>query len=130
VWVVQEFRISFNRFNQVFMGVLGLGPRRARLDVGPAAFTVHLGWGFRAVVERSSVRGAKRLEGRVYGWGAHGWRGRWLVNGSSKGIVVIAIDPPARARVIGWPVRLRELAVSVELPDELIAVLTTDSPIS
>ncbi len=55
--------------------------------------------------------------------GAHGWRGRWLVNGAGDGLVVIDISPPARARVTGVPVRLRELTVSVEDPDALAAEL-------
>ncbi len=57
------------------------------------------------------------------GWGVHGWRGRWLVNGSSHGIVVLGIDPPARARTLGLPVRLRELAVSLEDPVGFAAAL-------
>jgi len=36
------------------------------------------------------------------------------VNGSSKGIVVVHLDPPQRAYVLGWPIHVRELAVSVE----------------
>jgi hypothetical protein len=38
---------------------------------------------------------------RVTRWGVHGWRGRWAVNGSSKGMVELTIDPPVRARVTG-----------------------------
>ena len=50
------------------------------------------------------------------GWGAHGWRGEWLVNGSSSGIVRIELEPPGRAKVCGVPVELRVLRVSVEDP--------------
>ena len=57
----------------------------------------------------------------MYSWGAHGWRGRWLVNGSSKGIVELTIDPRVRAYVMGVPVKLRTLWVSVTDPDALIA---------
>lgn len=57
------------------------------------------------------------------GWGAHGWRGRWLVNGSSKGIVVLEIDPVARGRVLGFPVRVRDLALSLEDPEGLCEAL-------
>ena len=53
----------------------------------------------------------------------HGWRQRWLVNGSSHGIVVLAIDPPARARVLGVPIRVRELAVSLDEPVGFAAAL-------
>jgi hypothetical protein len=36
-------------------------------------------------------------------------------------VVVLTIDPPATARVLGVPVTLKELAVSVTDPDALIA---------
>jgi hypothetical protein len=52
---------------------------------------------------------------------AHGWRGRWLVNGSSKDIVELTIDPPVRAYVMGAPIDLRTLYVSVTDPQALIA---------
>ena len=53
--------------------------------------------------------------------GAHGFRGRWLVNGSSEGIVQLTIDPPARAYVMGVPITLRTLDISVTDPQALIA---------
>jgi hypothetical protein len=60
---------------------------------------------------------------RVGSWGVHGWRGRWLVNGSSENVVRIELDPPARARVLGFPVRLTQLRVSIVRPDDLIDAL-------
>ena len=56
--------------------------------------------------------------------GAHGWRGRWLVNGASSPIVAIRLRSPTRAWVAGYPVRLREVLVSVADPDALIAALS------
>ena len=53
----------------------------------------------------------------------HGWRGHGLVNGAAGPLVAVAIDPPAPARVLGFPIRLRELIVSVEDPDAVIAEL-------
>jgi hypothetical protein len=37
--------------------------------------------------------------------------------------VAIAIDPPAPAHVLGVPIRLRELLVSVDDPDALVGAL-------
>jgi hypothetical protein len=45
--------------------------------------------------------------------GVHGFAGRWLVNGSPDGILTIDLDPVQRAYVMGVPVRLRQLMVSV-----------------
>ena len=47
----------------------------------------------------------------------------WLVNGSSSGIVRIEIEPPARARVIGFRIRLQALRVALEDPTAFRAAL-------
>ena len=65
-----------------------------------------------------------RASGRIArSRGVHGWAGRWLVNGSGKGLVSLELKPEQRARVLGVPVRLRELIVSVEDPAALIRSL-------
>jgi hypothetical protein len=51
----------------------------------------------------------------------HGFRGRWLVNGSSKGVVELTIDPPVQAKIVGVSTTLRTLLVSVTDPEALIA---------
>jgi hypothetical protein len=66
----------------------------------------------------------RRSGNRWNGIGVHGWGGWWLVNGSVAGIVRIEIDPPARARVLGVPVRLRILEVSMQDPEALVAALS------
>ena len=82
---------------------------------------VRFGWGFRTEIPLSSITDAKPNSDRVYSWGAHGWHGRWLVNGSSKDIVELTIDPPARGYVMGVPIALRTLYISVTDPEALIA---------
>lgn len=82
-----------------------------------------MGWGFSTIVPRTSIAAVTRYEGTVFTWGVHGWRGRWLVNGSSKGVVVVDIAPRARAYVLGIPVRLRQLAVSLDEPETFINLL-------
>jgi len=83
-----------------------------------------MGWAFRADIARSSITGAMPYTGLVGGIGAHGWNGTWLVDGAASGLVTIDIDPPAQARVLGVPLRLWTLIVSVDWPDGLIASLT------
>lgn len=119
----QKFPFSYGRLKPL-LTVLGAGPAHSSITLDETSLRVRMSWLFTAEVARSSITGAKPFTGLVGGWGAHGGRGRWLVNGSSKGLVSIDIDPPGRARVTGFPVKLRELRVSVELPDELIAALT------
>jgi hypothetical protein len=55
--------------------------------------------------------------------GIHGWRGCWLVNGSFAGIVTMDLDPTQRAKVAGLSVRMSQMRVSVQSPNELIACL-------
>ncbi|WP_310774500.1 hypothetical protein [Mycobacterium sp. Z3061] len=104
---------------------LGLGPKRSQVRIQDGTLRVKFGWGFDAAVPLSSIVDAKPNHERVLSWGAHGFRGRWLVNGSSTGIVELTIDPRARARVMGVPVKLRTLYVSVTDPDALISAVSS-----
>jgi hypothetical protein len=117
-----QFPIRFTGFNRA-MTVLGLRPANSNVVVAPGELTVRMGWAFRSTIPRTSIVGADHDTGRVLGWGVHGWRGRWLVNGSSSNIVRIDIDPEVRARVAGLPVRLSQVRVSVDDPDNLVAAL-------
>lgn len=116
------FPIRFSGVNQA-MAVLGILPSRSRVEIDDREIRVSLGWVFRMVAPLESVRAVSLDHGRVLSWGAHGWRGQWLVNGSSRGLVRIELEPAARAHV--WPLRVavRVLRVSVEDPDGLVAAL-------
>lgn len=118
----RRFRIRFTGPNRA-MALLGLRRANSYVEVDASHITVKMGWAFGAVVARSGVRSVGPDSDRVLGWGVHGWRGRWLVNGSSSNIVRIDIDPPARGRVVGVPVRVKRLRVSVDQPDALVDVL-------
>lgn len=116
---VRRFPFRYDAWCGWILGLFLSGRSVSHIDVGPDDIDVRLGIAFSGRVPRSSIVSLSRWHGPVYGWGAHGWRGRWLVNGSSKGIVVLHIEPPARGRVIGFPVKLKELALSPEDPDGL-----------
>lgn len=118
-----RFPIRFTGANKA-MVVLGLRPANSFVDVGPETVTIRMGWAFRATLPRSSVTAAVHDHDRVLGWGAHGWRGRWLVNGSSSNIVRIGFEPRGRGRTAGFPVNVAIARVSVDEPDALIAALT------
>lgn len=105
-----------------------MGPKRSYVEVTDTAIDVRLGVGFAATIPRSDVRSVVPWSGTVTGWGAHGWRGRWLVNGSSQGIVTITIDPPAKGRVLGIGVSLRELSISLIGPDAFITLVSPSAP--
>lgn len=105
---------------------LGMGPGNSEVTVNGDTLHVAMGWGFSADIPLASIKAATASHDRVLGWGVHGWRGRWLVNGSSQGIVELTIDPPVQARVVGVGTTLRNLRVSVTDPDALIPACTRD----
>jgi hypothetical protein len=119
-----SFAISYSDGLRPLFSAIGLGPRYSRVDVDQDTIHVHMGWGFWARFPRSAVVSAVPYDGPVYGWGAHGWGGRWLVNGSSRGIVAMQLAPAQRARVLGFPVKLRELRVSVDDRAGLLQAVT------
>jgi hypothetical protein len=118
----RTFPIRYGVFRPL-LWVTGAGARRSDVTIDGDRLRVRMGWMFKADVSLSSVTGAAPHHGLVGGIGVHGARGVWLVNGGIRGIVRIFIHPPARARVLGVSVRLRELQVSVDSPEELLAAL-------
>lgn len=119
----QEFPIRYGVF-RALLSVMGGGPGFSGVSLDGDRLRVRMGWMFRAAIPRASITGAEPHQGLVGGIGVHGWRGTWLVNGSAKGVVSVHIDPPAQARVLGVPVKLRTLQVSVEEPEEFLAALS------
>ncbi|MDY7103607.1 MAG: hypothetical protein S0880_20700 [Actinomycetota bacterium] len=117
-----RFELRYGWFRWL-LSILGTGPRWSGVDIDRRGVKVTMGWAFRTRIPLASVTSVERDRDMRWGIGVHGWRGRWLVNGSVKGIVTIGIEPPARARVIGFPVRLRTLHVSVTDPGALVAAL-------
>ena len=118
----RTFQFRYGVFRPL-LSVLAAGPAFSRVTVDGDRVRVRMGFAFRADIPRKSIRSARPWSGFVTGIGVHGWRGRWLVNGAARGIVRLEIDPGARAYVLGVPVRLRDLAVSVTEPEELIAAV-------
>jgi hypothetical protein len=118
-----RFPISFSPRLRWLFQLVALGPARSAITVDDEAVEVRMGWGFHARLARDAIRSVEPYDGRVTAWGAHGWRHRWLVNGSSKGIVRLRLEPRQRGRTLGFPLQLDEVAVSVEDRDGLLAAL-------
>jgi hypothetical protein len=85
--------------------------------------SVRMGWAFRTKFPRSDVTDVANHR-PVISVGAHGWKGRWLVNGAHRPIAMIRLAQPVRGRVVGFPVTVREIWVSVENRDVLRELLT------
>lgn len=125
---ISRFAISYSSVVKPLLTLLGMGPGTSGVDVRADVVRVRMGWAFTASIPRDSVTSVAPDHALVTGWGVHGIGGRWLVNGSSRGLVRLTIDPPAPARVLGVPVRLRVLRVSVAEPRRLISALTRGAP--
>jgi hypothetical protein len=78
------------------------------------------GWAFATTIPREDIAAAGPGHGPVLAWGAHGWRGRWLVNGSGRGLVQVTVDPAASGRCLFLPIHVRELTLSLEEPQQFI----------
>jgi len=103
------------------------GPRNSTVRVDESVVMVKMGaggWAFRAEVPRSSIEEATLVNGPVWAWGAHGWRHRWLVNGSSKGLVRLTIAPRAPGRCLMIPLHIGELTLSLAEPEEFIRAVS------
>jgi hypothetical protein len=121
---VRRFPILFTGANKA-MAVLGITQGSSHVEVDDVEVRVRMAWAFRASIPREHITAVAPFDSRVWGWGAHGWRGRWLVNGSARNLVELTIDPPARGRVLAFPIRrLRQLRVAVVDREGLIAELS------
>ncbi len=109
-----RFPISFDGWYRPFSRLFGLPPSSAYVELDGDHVDVRMGWAFRARVPRPTVASASALAIRPLSRGVHGFAGRWLVNGAGRDVVSIRLDPAQRAFVMGVPVRLRELLVSVD----------------
>ena len=119
-----RFPIRFDSAYRVLSAALLLSPSDSFVEVEGDEVRVRMAWGFRARFPRSAVVSATRYQQKPLSRGVHGFAGRWLVNGSGEGIVDIALEPHQRGYVMGFPVRLRNLLVSVEDTTDLMTALT------
>ena len=124
---VLRFAIDYSRWSERILGLLGVGPRFSEVVVDDTDLHVRMGWAFQADVPRADIRRVTATERPFFAWGVHGWRGRWLVSGSSDGIVCVEIDPPARAVTLGIPIRLRTVSISLADPVGFITALAKPS---
>jgi hypothetical protein len=121
--VVARFPISFDGWYRVLSSIIGLLPSRSYVNVDGEQVQVRMGWAFWSRFPRSAVVSVSELGRRPVSRGVHGFAGRWLVNGSGRGVVSIQLSPRQRAYVLGFPVRLNLLMVSVAEPSALAAAV-------
>jgi hypothetical protein len=121
--VPARFPIRFDGLYSGLSQALLLPPEESYVDVTDRDVTVRMGWAFRAKFPRSAISSAIPQNKEPLSRGVHGFLGKWLVNGSGKGILTMKFSPIQRAHVLGVRVRLRELSVSFEDPKLVADVL-------
>ena len=93
--------------------VLASPPHLCDIQIDGNRVRVRLGWTFHATFDRRDVVSVSP-DGAKISVGAHGWHGRWLVNGAHSPIASIKLGVAARGFVLGFPLHVRELLVSVD----------------
>ena len=126
---MRTFPIRFDRFTSTVFRIFHPGTPSARVEVDDLEVRVQMGWAFSALIPRATIAGVEQVFRTVVSRGAHGWRGDWLVNGAGDGLVRIDVEPRVHGRVLGFPVRVRSLTVSVEEPEELAAAIASIAPV-
>lgn len=124
----RKFRLAYAPGARQLLTVLGLGSAVSGVLVTTESVQVRMGWGFRATIPRHAIAAVDPDDRTVIGIGIHGWQGVWLVNGSWTGLVRIQLDVGVRARVLGRPLPLTTLVVSVEDRDTLIRLIRPARP--
>ena len=84
------------------------------------------GWDGRSAptIPRASIQWARRAPDEPWAVGVHSnFRGRWLVNGSSLGIVELGLEPAARARTAVFPITVKVLGLGLRDPEGLLKTL-------
>jgi hypothetical protein len=119
-----RFPITFDPWYRIISVLSFLPPSDAYVSVGPDEIAVRMSWGFRARFPRLAITSAAPDDTQPLSRGVHGLAGCWLVNGSGRGIVKIELSPDQRGYVMGIPVKLRQLSVSVADPQALVAALS------
>jgi hypothetical protein len=120
----RRFLIKFDPGYAPLSTGLLLFPSASYVEIAGNEISVRMGWAFRATFDRSCIAAASALDKRVgLTRGVHGWAGRWLVNGAGDGLVEIDLEPRQRAYVLGIPVSLRKLQVTVDEPAALATAL-------
>jgi len=120
-----RFPIRFSSANGILFRGLLIPPSSAYVELDDDTIHVRMGWAFTGRIPRRLVAraGPGKPPTIPLTAGAHGWRGRWLVNGAPDGIVRLELSEPTRAFVSGFPIRLKELSVSLEDPEGFLSAV-------
>lgn len=116
--------IKYSRAYAWLLTILLMPRSSAYIEIDGDTIRVRMSWAFRSRFSRGDISGVT-AQRPVVSVGVHGWRGRWLVNGTHRPIARITFALPVAARVLGVRVSVRELLVSVDDVAQLQRALLT-----
>jgi hypothetical protein len=119
----QRFPIRYAGWKGLVLRLFLIPQHWSYVDVRAKDVRVRMAWGFGTHFTRANIAHVSRERPVLLTAGAHGWRGRWLVNGASRPIVAIKLHEPVRGRALVFPIRVCEVQVSVDDADGLVASL-------
>jgi hypothetical protein len=119
----QRFPIHFDAWYRILSSALFLPPSSSYVEVNNGEVLVRMGWAFRSRFPITAVASVAEMPCHPLSRGVHGFAGRWLVNGSGQKILTMDLTPVQRGYVMGFPVRLRQLMVSITDPAALTTAL-------
>jgi hypothetical protein len=122
-------QISFNQASKIIMGILGAGPSRSWVEARPDEVYGQVSWVGNVSIPRDQIASVEKVDSIPWamGFGVHGMRGTWALNGSSSGAVKITMREPARGKVMFVPIQPHTIYFSLETPDEFVSEVTGKS---
>lgn len=116
---LMRYPILFDKWYQILSTLCFLPPSGSYIEVNGEKIHVRMGWAFRATFPKSAIVSFKTSDFRPLSRGVHGFSGKWLVNGAGHPLLSIEFAPEQKAFVLGFPVRLKQLWISLENPSAL-----------
>jgi hypothetical protein len=123
-----RFPITFDPWYRVLSSALGLLPSKSYVQIQGEQVEVRMGWAFSSRFRRSDISSTAASDIRPMSRGVHWLGDGWLINGAGRGILRIHLSPAQRGYVIGLPVPLREVLVSVSDVPRVAAALAGSPP--
>ncbi len=121
----KRFPILFDKWYAILSSALFLLPSRSYVEIDNQQVKVQMAWAFRCHFPKMAIAKVTLMETNriILSRGVHGWGGRWLVNGSGTGIITFELIAKQWGRMIFFPIKLKQLLVSVEEPMKLMEAL-------
>ena len=121
---MRRFPIKRSPWWRPLLALFGATAARAYLEVDRERVVARFGW-YRLEVPRAQVAAVEPVRGQWW-WGI-GWRSdlwsRLGLIGATAPVLCLRLASPHRTRLLGVPLRLRELYVSVDDPAAVRAAL-------